>query len=540
VQALYSTSSLVPKYWPSARQFTEAIQCPAVCFSDPQLKGTLPAIDRLGMPLVTSGQFAFVYKVNSIHNDGDFAVRCFRGYLGDRDQRYRAMQRHLKSFPVTFLSDFTYATEGILVAGNGYPILSMKWIEGPTLDLYLEEMIDRKEVLFHLSQEWLKLVASLREAGIAHGDLQHGNIIVERGALRLVDHDGLFVPEMAGWSSSEVGHQHYQHPLRDAEHFNASLDNFSSIVIYLTLISLMERPALWKEHHDENLLFTKSDFLTPASSELFAKIKEIGPEHRRLAEVLEKAATDKPDNVPYLLDLVTIQSSLPSWMTAIELEGQIKTRESKIDPRVRQEQPRWIPKPTDPRPSVPSTPASTTVQTLFGGQVRPAPPYGPPSVTDPTAIWKNTPKFAKDMLGKTFIWWYWGIYVFLKIFGLDFIPAFALAILTLIIFCFTWGFIRSQELARRTLRGGGTTNPNGVLPGSSAPTVIKTIPQPRRTPVSITSADPIIGNTALNIYHLTNCEWVNQIVNKNRITFPSSFEASVAGYKPCRVCSPVQ
>jgi hypothetical protein len=73
----------------------------------------------------------------------------------------------------------------------------------------------------------------LRDAEIAHGDLQHGNIIVEHGHLRLVDHDGLFVPEMAGWTSSEVGHQHYQHPARDAAFFNKHLDNFSAIVIYL-------------------------------------------------------------------------------------------------------------------------------------------------------------------------------------------------------------------------------------------------------------------------------------------------------------------
>jgi hypothetical protein len=55
--------------WPSARHFTEAIQCPSICFSAPVLRRTLPAVDRLGMPLVTSGQFAYVYKLNS--EDGD-------------------------------------------------------------------------------------------------------------------------------------------------------------------------------------------------------------------------------------------------------------------------------------------------------------------------------------------------------------------------------------------------------------------------------------------------------------------------------------
>jgi len=89
--------------------------------------------------------------------------------------------------------------------------------------------------------------------------------------LRLVDHDGIFVTKMAGWTASEVGHQHYQHPRRNATHFDEKLDNFSSLVIYLSLISLAERPALWQEHHDENLLFTKQDFADPASSQLFKR-----------------------------------------------------------------------------------------------------------------------------------------------------------------------------------------------------------------------------------------------------------------------------
>jgi len=532
VQASYSTTSPMPQNWPSARQFTEAIQCPAVCFSSYELKNTLPAIDRLGMPLVTSGQFAFVYKLNSIHSQNSYAVRCFRGYLGDRDQRYRAIQRHLGDRPISLLSDFTYSPEGILVAGRRYPILYMKWIEGPTLDLYVDEMIDRKDVLFHLSQEWLKLVAALRESGVAHGDLQHGNIIVEHGALRLVDHDGIFVPEMSGWSSSEVGHQHYQHPLRGAQHFDSDLDNFSSIVIYLTFISLMEQPSLWKEHHDENLLFTKSDFVNPAASLLFAKIKEIGPEHRQLAEVLEKAATSKPDNVPSLLDLVAVKSTLPSWMSSVELESRAKTREIKVDPESRRDHPRWISKKNQPSSSVPSSPTSSTVTTIFGAPVTPPPPYGLAGITDPKAVWKNTPKYAREMLGKTFLWWYWGIYLFLKIFGLDLIPAFLFAIVSVLLFCFTLGFVKARELARKA-GASGTNN----LPAASVSRPTLPITK-QRAPVSITSADPIIGNTALNIYHLTNCEWVSRIVNKNRVTFRSGLEAASAGYKPCRICSP--
>ena len=62
-----SQTGAVPRNWPSARYFTEAIQCPSICFAHPYLRNTLPAVDRLGMPLVTSGQFAYVYKLNSMN-----------------------------------------------------------------------------------------------------------------------------------------------------------------------------------------------------------------------------------------------------------------------------------------------------------------------------------------------------------------------------------------------------------------------------------------------------------------------------------------
>ena len=406
-----SQSGQVPKYWPSARHFTEVIQCPSVCFSAPVLRNTLPAVDRLGMPIVTSGQFAYVYKLKSINGDGDFAVRCFRGYLGDRDQRYRELQGHVYSSPVPCLSEFSYASEGIMVGERRYPILFMRWIEGPTLDLYVGEMLHRREVLQHLAAEWLRVVGALQTSGIAHGDLQHGNVIVDHGQLRLIDHDGIFVPAMSGWSASEVGHQHYQHPQRTARHFDASLDNFSAIVIYLSLLALAEQPKLWAEYHDENLLFTKADFQDPAASKLFAKVRELGSECSRLADVLATAASGPPTAVPHLLDLVqATPSRLPSWMSApANIEPTLQTREVVQElPETRQA--RWLPwdQHSKERP-VPATPSSDTVQSIFSA---PSDASVPTVVAqDPYAIAKNTLKHTREAFQQRSFWWYWGFFV---------------------------------------------------------------------------------------------------------------------------------
>jgi len=539
-----SQTGAVPRNWPSARYFTEAIQCPSICFAHPHLRNTLPAVDRLGMPLVTSGQFAYVYKLNSMNGDTDFAVRCFRGYLGDRDQRYRAIQAHLANSPVSYLSEFTYAPEGILVGGIRFPILFMHWIEGPTLDLYISEMLNRPDVLLHLSEEWLRLLGALRASGIAHGDLQHGNIIVEHGHLRLVDHDGIFVPAMAGWTASEVGHQHYQHPRRTAAHFDSNLDNFSSLVIYLSLLSVAERPALWHEHHDENLLFTKTDFADPASSELLKKFRELGPEHARLADVLASAATGSADEVPSLLDLVQAKSKLPSWMTApVDIDATTKTREVVLAERPTEREPvRWVSWQEKSRGTpLPTTPSSPFLQSVFSSPA-PAPI---PLIKDPHDIIANTVIFSKEFLRKYFLLWYWASYTALRGLGLDFGIALMAALICMVIGCLAYGGVKAEEESRKAKKLGPGWQPPTISPPPPQQFSLSLTPQVTPPPatqppsaVTPTISDPFVGNIVLGIYHVESCDWVDHISTKNRVGFSTASEALSHGFKPCRICSP--
>ena len=77
---------MTPQRWPASRDFQEAIQNPSYCFTDAELRCLVPALDKLGMPVVTSGQFAYVFKLNDVSGMGTQAIRCFRGFLGDRQQ----------------------------------------------------------------------------------------------------------------------------------------------------------------------------------------------------------------------------------------------------------------------------------------------------------------------------------------------------------------------------------------------------------------------------------------------------------------------
>ncbi|HEX8500950.1 MAG TPA: Ada metal-binding domain-containing protein [Pyrinomonadaceae bacterium] len=551
-------------FWPTARHYAEAVQCPAVCFAEPSLKGMPAAVDRLGMPLVTSGQFAYVFKLNPAGAGEALAVRCFRGFLGDREERYRALDAHLGAHHIAALPRFRYLPQGVLVAGRRYPLLVMEWVEGPTLDVYLDEAVGRRDALLHLAGEWVRLVAALREAGIAHGDLQHGNIIVERGGrLRLVDLDGMYVPALEGFRASEVGHQHYQHPARDPAHFSRDTDNFSALVVYLSLVSLAERPELWGEHHDENLIFTRADFADPDASALFRKIEAMGGEHARLAAALKAACRARPSETPPLTELVSVApATLPGWMTApAEVEVRGRTREVSRDV-LREPEPERLWASRHRRPT-PNTPASATVQGLFNSSAGAAPAA---VVRDPADVGGNTLFYAKNVFGNSYgyIWWiplhnFW-LQNFWGAFGVtDTLAGMLLTFVLLSALLLVYGFVRALKEAQAAsgapaaagAGGGGPAarafrTPHAATPLPAPAPASLFGPAPAQTPAAPKQSTPdplpamkqVVGNSSLGIYHLPGCEWVARIARRQRADFDSPDAARAAHFRPCRVCQP--
>ena len=119
-----------------------------------------------------------------------------------------------------------------------FPILKMEWLEGKSLEQFVGEYINNPQTMQLLADRFKQLVVTLNRKGLAHGDLQHGNIIVVPTGIKLVDYDGMYVPDFKGRRATELGHPNYQHPLRSAEHFGDYLDNFSAWVIYCSILML--------------------------------------------------------------------------------------------------------------------------------------------------------------------------------------------------------------------------------------------------------------------------------------------------------------
>ncbi|GAH60317.1 unnamed protein product, partial [marine sediment metagenome] len=237
------------------------------------------------------GMFASVYQLED--ENQQWAVRCFDKRLSDQQERYQAISRFILEDHLPFTVDFHYIEDGIKCGDAWFPVLKMPWVEGESLESYLGKIYREPELLQKLRREFQLMMDQLRINGAAHGDLQHGNILVKDGEIYLVDYDGFFVPELSGKKSNELGHHNFQHPGRSENHFGPYLDNFAAWLIDFSLFCLIEDPQLWETFSggDECLLFRRSDFIKPDSSALISALK-----HHRSEKIR--------DGVEILLDLL--------------------------------------------------------------------------------------------------------------------------------------------------------------------------------------------------------------------------------------------
>jgi N-acetylneuraminic acid mutarotase len=242
-----------------------------------------------------------------------WAVKCFTRQIPGLRERYQQISLYLAQVRLPFMVDFTFLEQVIRIQGAWYPILKMEWVEGLTLNQYVREHLHKPDKLAALAQIWVKLAHGLRQANIAHCDLQHGNVLLVRDrragslTLKLVDYDGMCVPALTLLKSIELGHPAYQHPQRLREGiYSLEVDRFSNLVIYTALRALVVGGnGLWgKYDNGDNLLFKQADFEAPGKSAVFHELMQSpDPSVRFLTGQLIDAARKSLHQTPLLSDI---------------------------------------------------------------------------------------------------------------------------------------------------------------------------------------------------------------------------------------------
>lgn len=305
-------------------QYNDAVQHPNTAFSDPGLKAAKIAINGMGLPIALGGGFALTYTATA--QGRKFAIRCFHKEAKGLEARYSHVDKGLRAAGGPYFVGFEYQPAGVLVNGRHYPIVKMDWADGDTLGSFLEDNYSDRTRIDRLRTQFTEVERFLRSKGLAHGDLQNGNVLV-KSDLKLIDYDGVFVPTMATGQGAELGHKHFQHPRRSAADFGPAMDRFSFIVIDLSLRAIAQDPKLFQRYSNgENIILTANDFIDPGNSPAFADLKSI-PALTRDTTNLASICVAAMKDVPTLEDFLAARSvpSAPIIIRAPAEVGAVRT-----------------------------------------------------------------------------------------------------------------------------------------------------------------------------------------------------------------------
>ena len=119
-----------------------------------------------------------------------------------------------------------------------------------------------------------------------------------------------------------------QHPGRSADTFSNKLDNFSALVIHLSLSAISENPTLWDKYNGGDpdcLILRKKDFLNLDSSPVFKeltamrnkKIKRFSYDKEKMLSKLESQLSGFPHEYKRLRSADTFSNKLDNFSALV-------------------------------------------------------------------------------------------------------------------------------------------------------------------------------------------------------------------------------
>lgn len=280
---------------PNISDILDSVSIPQL-IKDAEIQGGDFERDKFGNLVHYTGGFTVVFPVTV--KGQKWAFRCWHIDTGIDALRMKVLSSSIEKKHLKYLCDFKYVDEGIVITGKIYPTSKMRWVSGKTINEYIIAHKNEKDVLLKLANDFLDMVRELHSNHIAHGDLQHGNIMVKsNGDLYLVDYDSMYCPEMGSVADTIKGKEDFQHPARKRHNERASekLDYFSELIIYISILAIAESPSLLGKYNiDDSLLFKSDDYENLTHSQVYADIVHLDGIFPLLLDFL-KGYLDKND-----------------------------------------------------------------------------------------------------------------------------------------------------------------------------------------------------------------------------------------------------
>lgn len=216
--------------------------------------------------------------------------------------------------------------------GEWVDVVLDEWIEGETLYRYILNNLGNTDKLTVIAEKFNRLALALLAEDWAHGDLKPENIMVTpEGELRLIDFDAMFLPEMEGESSEETGTATFQHPARNADYFDKSIDDYPIAIISTVLHAVIADPSLIERYNINEHILVQEDVIAGKSAihddilNIFAKegmalqyriaqlLRSATPKLHGLSELLSYTATETAPTKEYSVEELTLDNRNGLW-----------------------------------------------------------------------------------------------------------------------------------------------------------------------------------------------------------------------------------
>ena len=234
--------------YPLISEYIEAVRYAEDNFN--KLHDLRPVLDENGDPIMSSGNFAVVFKMKDEKTGGVYAVKCFLREQNGRKEAYEQICDYINKNHSKYIVSICYYDKELFVDTTQtddaeFPVLLMDWIEGLGLEEYVNQNFDNSNKMTNLYDNVEDLIKCFLPSHLSHGDLKPDNIIVTlKGDLFLIDYDGMFVPSMQGQEARELGTPQFQYQGRTLSDFNEYIDDYAAIYLALIikLISIDNKP----------------------------------------------------------------------------------------------------------------------------------------------------------------------------------------------------------------------------------------------------------------------------------------------------------